>query len=891
MTHVQNQIEIAPGANPADSPSTFVWTSAGSRRQSAPIQVSAGRDDEASSVEPGSMGLTMDDRAGDLSPRNVLGQWYGALRKNTPIRVALPRAADTFTRTVTAGAWGTTTDGFTWIPRSDRAIYYSVDGSRGVLTLPTNFDSYVTLDEAGSPDVEIVWSTAVPVLPTGANFVSGSMLRREDDSTFLKVQIELTPAGTVAVLARRHTAAGDTTLIAFTATGVTYSAGQKVWAKARADGPYIMVKAWTGNLSDEPAAWPGVGSDNVIEGSGAGLFHWRINSNAGTYTAYIDDVTVTNILWQGTVPEWPVRWPDKSGADCVVPLSASGVLRRIKQGKSSIQSALRTHLSSLPYTFAYYPCEDGSDAKSAASGLPGGIPASVRGITFASDDRLGGSDALPTFDTAGSSYIAANIKGRTTADGFSVMGFFALPTLPATDTNFLVISATGTGTQFIVTLGNFGPSFAVYDRDGTLIANDSATYVVDPTKPVAIQIETGVAAGVTTVALIWNQVGSDTFYAITDTYSGTSVTVTRLVAYGVVDGMTGGQFWVGDNDLPFAATSFILISSGYVGELASARIARLCGQSAVPAYILDGDSEPMGRQRSGKLVDLLQECADADLGILFERGGSLAYLPRGRRYNAPVTLALDWALGHLAEPPEPDDSDQRFRNQWTVTRTDGSSAVAADQDSITASGLYDDAATVNIQSDGRLPDYASWMLSQGIADNLRWPRLAINLVAHPEFIASWLACRIGSRVTVANVPDQLAGEVVDVIIEGYSEEIGNDQWDVVMSCSPAQDWQVAVYDDGHTRYDSASTTLKTGVNDSATALTFRTTDARDLWDTTATPYDVVISGHICTVTAMGAASLVSGAYDQVATVTRGAFAKALSADEPIHVADRERYAL
>jgi hypothetical protein len=45
------EIEIAPGALPAADPSTFNWVNAGPRRTSQNIMITAGRDDEAATVE------------------------------------------------------------------------------------------------------------------------------------------------------------------------------------------------------------------------------------------------------------------------------------------------------------------------------------------------------------------------------------------------------------------------------------------------------------------------------------------------------------------------------------------------------------------------------------------------------------------------------------------------------------------------------------------------------------------------------------------------------------------------------------------------------------------------------------------------------------------------
>jgi hypothetical protein len=128
---------------------------------------------------------------------------------------------------------------------------------------------------------------------------------------------------------------------------------------------------------------------------------------------------------------------------------------------------------------------------------------------------------------------------------------------------------------------------------------------------------------------------------------------------------------------------------------------------------------------------------------------------------------------------------------------------------------------------------------------------------------------------------------------GYQEVIGSHSRTITFNCAPDQQFAGGEYDDGIVRYDSSSTTVKTAVTLTGTSITFRTTNILDLWSTTGTPYDVVIAGQRSRVTNMGAASLVSGAYEQTATVVRGidGIRKTIAAEEPIHVATPGRYSL
>lgn len=866
---VKPRIEIAPGANPAADASTFVWQDAGKRRAKADIIIGAGRDDEADEVEAGSFSATMDNRDGRLSPRNILGQWYGQIGRGTPLRVVLDRVADPFTRTV-SGSWGSTPEGLAWSVSNGTA---NVNGSAATIALPVNNAMRAVVVNGGSADAEVVWSITLPVLPTTSNFVSAALFRHTDAANYIRAHVELTPAGAVGVKVQRVYKGATADLLSFTTTAVTYSAGAKVWGKARADGPYIMVKAWAGLVTDEPSTWQGATTDDTLEGVGTGLFAWRINNNAGTYTANFDDFALGNILWSGNVPEWSPRWPEKSGTDSTVPLAAAGILRRLSQGSSPINSPLRNQLGGLAgrgiTTFAYYPLEEQSGATQ-PSEASGGPPAKAYKVTYGSDDTLPGSQATASLSGSDGSILQFRIPSKTTPNGWAVLWFFKMSTLPSLPTEMVEVKCSGTMTRWSVYADATTFTWSGYDRDGAVIASATSPFAVNPREWVAMQVETNVSGGTTEVDLLWHQVGTETFYAATDTYTGSSQKPDYFSVIAAGDEMSIAHVWAGDNDLPFVDSTFALVSDGFRGETAGARIERICGENNVPIYLLAGDTEPMGRQRAMKIVDLLRECESADQGVLCERGNALMYIPRERRYNVPVAMALDWSLGHLAEAPEPTDDDQRLRNQWTVSRVDGGSVRVADDASIDEAGTYDDSAELNINSDSRLIDFAGWFLNLSTADYLRWPRITIDLIAHPELIQQWLACRIGSRITVANPPDtQLAGEVIDLIIEGYNETINNYAWTVELACSPAQPWQIGTYDDTTYRYDGlAVTAADLGPDDQWCPITVD--NQLGFYSYLSAPYTVKIAGQLNRVlgaSAPNSVDIADGTFETYDPVT------------------------
>ena len=65
-------------------------------------------------------------------------------------------------------------------------------------------------------------------------------------------------------------------------------------------------------------------------------------------------------------------------------------------------------------------------------------------------------------------------------------------------------------------------------------------------------------------------------------------------------------------------TELINELNAYNGERAGARIQRLLLEEGIP-FRIEGnpaDTESMGPQRAGTLMNLLQECADTDLGTV-----------------------------------------------------------------------------------------------------------------------------------------------------------------------------------------------------------------------------------------------------------------------------------
>jgi hypothetical protein len=865
------RVDIAPDADPDGNPAEWSWLDVSAyRRQQADVAINQGRDDEAAEVEAGDASCTFNLRDGLLSPRNPYSELYGRIGINTPIRFRLPILVDTFSRTESAGSWGSADSGGTWSVGSSSWSVSTGAGRVSLAAAHTATTAYLT--DVGSIDVDIVYSVSIGAVTTGAPWISALEMRRFDADNTYRVHTELKPSGVVTIKLVRREAGVNTDVIEDLTTSATYSANTKVWTRAVADGGFFRAKVWSGVLGDEPDAWNIESTLVVIQAGGIGLHQWRYvgNTNVGALAVAIDDLTADALLWSGNVPEWPPEW-DKSGNDSTMSIEAAGPMRRLAQRSEDLESPLRRQLASYSPA-GWWPGEDGTDATSLGSGISGGAPAEIYLVSPGQDDAPPGASGAFKIDATGST-VNGVITGDTTAE-WAAMFFVKFASLPVSDTVVMEWRVkSGTARRYAIRANATGWQLKIYDVDGAFILDGgTVSYADAPTEWTAIQLEVDQNGGNVDWALNWNRIDTETFWSTSGSFAGTTARLSSFYIPGST-GMTDvllSHIWAGSNDLPFVDWTFLAVSRGYDGELASDRIDRLCGEAGVPVSIHTGDSEPLGRQLPGELLDVLRNSAAADVGVLYERAGALAFLPRAARYNQAVTLALDWTGGDLAEAPKPIDDDQRLRNRWTISRTGGSKATYQNDESIARHGVVPDSAELNIASDDRLALFASWFTAVTTIDEMRWPVIELDLIAHPELRPAFLTCRIGSRVTVANPKSQVAGITIDLLIEGIKQTIGRNAWKVTLTCSPASPWFVGVWGDSTTdsRWGAATTTVQTDVAAGVTTIPITTVDPLERWSITASGYQWDLAGETVTVTAMGAAT-GPGPYLQDATVTRG----------------------
>ena len=182
-----------------------------------------------------------------------------------------------------------------------------------------------------------------------------------------------------------------------------------------------------------------------------------------------------------------------------------------------------------------------------------------------------------------------------------------------------------------------------------------------------------------------------TLAAIQPGAAGPIATYTGTVS-GIVVGYVSDYYVSPNSDVTFASvgqmsvqtyadplTTLAPVISGYNGELASARLARLSAEEGFGFELTgnDTDTPMMGPQQDDTFPNVIQSCEDMDQGQLSEPRGQfgLAYRTRVSMQGQSPALTLNYAAQQLANKLEPIADDQYTRNDIEVTRNGGSSVT------------------------------------------------------------------------------------------------------------------------------------------------------------------------------------------------------------------------
>lgn len=783
------------------------------------FRIVRGQANEASRVAPSVCEFELNNAAGKYTPRNPYGPYYGKLVRNLPVRVCTRELRDDFDRTAASG-WGSAPGGHVWQLTGTGGTVananWSVANGRGAMSIPVlGAMRRAYLSDMVYRDVDI---SAITRIETGIFSAAGTIemvnliLRGNDDPSYYVVAVTRNTDGNCYLSIRRE-GVNPATLVTPVLSG---NVGQNTALSIRAqvEGDTIRAKVAAGTI--EPVNWMLSVQDRTWTRGYVGI-QFGASADAGIAIPAkftVDSFEIRSPRFSGELASLPPRW-DTTGQAAWVPVEAGGITRRLASNDVPINSAPRRYqmLRLTKTTPAYYwPLEEppGSErclealdrmfALSVVTGAPKFGEGSL-GSWLPNTLAVGAGDAL---QGTGSFIVGTNNPftfhfARLGVPGSVDQIWFAdTPIFFVTPTVITGFSFDGNAKTWGLTFRN---TFVPYNAPVPLMPFDGQVHhyclnmtVVSGTISYSVYID-GLLCGANAYS------GPDADIVAIGMSNGAAATASAV--YGHV-GLTY------TSRMPADRTTYYQAISGWPGELAGVRMARLCSEgfdetNAADAMPFDpvGDltkTAKMGPQRAGTFLATLQECADVDRGVLYEPKGvqGLAYRTGQSLYNQAPALSLSYGNKELAPPWEPTDDDQTTVNDVVTSRPDGGTSHYEQKTgslAVATIGRYRRDESVNVASDTQLPSIASWIAHVGTVDEARFPRVGVNrarppIANNPTLSHGTLDLGIGDRLTVADVTALNVYGTISQLVLGYEERVDQYQHTFVFNCVPEAPYQV-----------------------------------------------------------------------------------------------------
>lgn len=604
--------------------------------------------------------------------------------------------------------------------------------------------------------------------------------------------------------------------------------------------------------------------------------------------------------FHGEVSEWPQR----SEPDQYVPITASGVLRRLSSpDPDPLRSVLyRTMLEegNIQRPVAYWPAEEESDATRLYSAV--GRNSAIRINSVMRLASFSGIDSSAPIPVIGNSQFFADIAPYASSATVTAMAVVHLPddSVAADNTSLMVVNTTGSARYWRIRVNiDRTLNLQVADSTGANISTtiNTSFSIVPEGAILLLELTTNGSA------VDWNirvlNVGRTAASIVSNTVSGRSYNRVPRITFGA--GTNLGDTAIGHVAL-FRGTvdDTILLDAlnAHAGETAGRRLERLCAEEDVPFTSVGDldDTMRMGSQRQKTLIDLLTECAEADGGFLYEPmempSGDLpglGYRPRTDLYNETASLTLNFNTNQVALPFEPTEDDQLLMNDVSVTREGGGTF----RTQITSGPLGSDTVrrkkgggTVNVETDGDAEQISSWKAGLGTWDEPRVPQLTVSLTRNPTLASAVNGTDMGDRITLTNPPAWMPPGSMDLMVQGYTETLDSREWRVVYNTTPYGPFGVVRLDAGPVKKVMAfDSKVNTAINSSSTSLSVKSVSGRYLWttDSAAFPIPITVDGEDMTVT-----NITGTSSPQTFTVTRGVngYPASHAVDAVVQVRDR-----
>lgn len=870
------------------------------------ITITRGRSSGQGTTSPQTSIFTIDNRGGQFSNRNPNSPYFGLLPLNTQIR---HRAGDG--------------DNYLFIPWNDQ-IGFNGSGSADKASFDIVGDTEVRIDcwphswrppaapgalfgstvvlaskwTSSSANRSWVlyllsngclgfsWSTDGTAILTATSPVSVPVASQRL-SVKVTMDVDNGAAGNTVTFSTASTINGTYTVLGSPVVtgGITsiFSSTANLYVGIASGGnPEIFTNGFTfGGRVYELQLRNGIGGAlvaNPIYGSaalGATIF---VDSLGNNWTQLFKSRIISDRMRYVGELSSPVVQSDLTHKDVSVSVSSAGLMERLSTTGQTLGSAMTRQFSTLTSS-GYWPLEDGATSQTSSSPIVGVAPAVLYSVTMdATSDMKGTSSAASFGDSTTGSQIIFTPKRVTATPSLFLMFYVKCNAVPAAAKVMGSFYATGTVRRVDVSLSTAGWTFDFIASDSTSLASTTigfGTNLSPITRTMGLNILMTESAGTISWYVRWLGFGDTGFIGIGPTnFAGTTGiwTQARITAKNATEfqGMTVSHVFLSSADVGFVSSDVLNAVSAYNGELAGYRIDRLGREQNVATEIIGqwNRTAKMGYQTNNTFINLVQECADVDRGILGESRSMNAITYRcAMDIETRRDLTLDYSASHLSEFPLPSPDSTGFANDITMVRTNGSSArkqiatagyhQVSIQDPPLGSGAVQGGSTVPAYLDSQMPDIASWKAHVASWDEDRFPNVKVSL--HRSEVGTTLAEQVraidmGDTATLAHMPSFMPPDDVQLLIQGTVETLRYRLWDITFNTTQGGPYRTGRYDQadlaGLARYTTNGSTVSTAVNTVVTTLILAYSTVGDNWTTTpgSYPFDIMIEGERITLT-------------------------------------------
>lgn len=576
----------------------------------------------------------------------------------------------------------------------------------------------------------------------------------------------------------------------------------------------------------------------------------------------------------GFVDEWPIEWPAHPDVVAWSRISASGVLRRLSRGKT-VPTPIRRRMP-IAAPDVWWPLEE---TERQTVGRPA-IGATGKNIII-------GRDPVNFGTVEGTQGMHAKVVGFGPAGDFGP-AFLRLPSTGVVPRTFEVwVRGNWTGMNEAL----------IYLLTGSGASTDTFVIYATSSKGVwgcgvgSLNVDTGVTAvdsvqgGWWHVVAVNDNVSGDMFLYVNGALVGSDTTGSgtfypQIGGEIVAPSTTTTEFAIAHvaiYDTPLSSSDVLVnynVGTGWIGELAADRFLRLGVEQDVTTSATASTGHAMGAQPTVGLVDALQDCADADAGMMYENLSGDLTLQICAARNSPATY-LSLTLSQINDLL-PVRDDQLLLNDVSATRPGGEQAETyINQASVDDYGAYSRNLSINVADDDLLFEAAAWAVnSSSDPDMPRYPTVSMRFATPPDVSAlvAWLAGEpLGGKIALSNLPAQMGQATDSVFIEGYTETWSYAFCQVVANCTPGElRDRIFILESGGdlSAWNLDGQTVSSGINESVVSLSVATVAGKPLVTTAAGDYPRkwrnVDTGEVFEVTACSGVS-----SPQTLTITRG----------------------